>query len=133
MCEIISAGLKVIAGDMFLSFSTVHVAYYSANILNECTGVKQKILGATRWICHSGNRPLFFAYCCYFWRQSVFTTAVFFFSFSFRVIELQLNQKLKREGAKKAGSKATKILKTFLSSEEESFSVGSAVKPPIME
>lgn len=47
MCEIISAGLKVIAGDMFLSFSTVHVAYYSANILNECTGVKQKILGAT--------------------------------------------------------------------------------------
>lgn len=57
----------------------------------------------------------------------------FFFSFSFRVIELQLNQKLKREGAKKAGSKATKILKTFLSSEEESFFVGSAVKPPIVE
>lgn len=50
----------------------------------------------------------------------MFTTAVSF-SFSFRVIELQLNQKLKREGAKKAGSKATKILKAFLSSEEEFF------------
>lgn len=64
---------------------------------------------------------------------SVYYSSFFFFSFSFRVIELQLNQKLKKEGAKKAGSKATKILKTFLSSEEESFSVGSAVKPPIME
>lgn len=48
----------------------------------------------------------------------VYYSSFFFF---FRVIELQLNQKLKREGAKKAGSKATKILKAFLSSEEEFF------------